>query len=240
MPRTYKKQYRRNQRVKKRFTKMDRVRKLAGTQPETTVEKIAKGVGTMATIAKTVAGIVSLINVEDKYVDTDINLSQSTVIQSAIQLNQIAQGSDYNQRNGNKVLDKCLQVNIRILLDPTGTSTHVTRAVLILDKKPQLGALTWNTVYTPPSTTTGMIDKNTAGDRVVVLKDMKFVNDPTNYRTIYKKVYIDMSRLHTQWTGSSASAFETGAIYLLAISDAAGIQPGTIIDGKARFCYTDN
>lgn len=73
----YKKGYRKfgpRSYAKKRFTKGDRLRKLAGTQPQTAIQRIANGVGTVATIAKTVSGIVNLINVEDKYKDFAISV----------------------------------------------------------------------------------------------------------------------------------------------------------------------
>lgn len=244
----YRRGYRRNYRgqknmfAPKRKTKIEKVRKMVGTEPETLVDKIGKGVGTVATIARTVSGIVSMINVEDKYVDTAISVDLSVgTPTNAVTLNAIAQGADYNQRNGNKVLDKCLQVNLRAFLDPTATAlaTNMVRVVILLDKKPQIGALTWAVVY-EPDTVTGLIDKNTAGDRVVVLFDKKIVFNGGNTRYVYKKFYHNLDRIHTQYTGSTATAFESGQIYMLFCSDLAGAQPNIAIRGSARFCYQDN
>lgn len=231
--------YRRNYQRKGRLAT---ARKMTGTEPKSTVDKIAQGVGTVATIAKTVSGIVSMINVEDKFVDTAISAAVTNAAPYAVTLNAIAQGSDYNQRNGNKVLDKCLQCNLRVFLDASATAlaTQMMRIVILIDKKPQIGALTFGTVYTPSTSVAGFINKNTVGDRIVVLKDMKLVLNGGNNRYFYRKFYCSLSRLHTQWTGSTATAFESGQIYLLAITDVTGASPAVLLDGNARFCYMDN
>lgn len=241
--------YRRNRRTyKKRFPKrapkkIDKTRKLVGQKPETAVEKISHGIGTVATIAKTVAGIVAMLGVEDKYVDTVV--SGGSITQAApyaLTLNNIPQGSDRFQRNGNRVGNKCLQVNLRAFLDPTASTlaTQCLRVVLLIDKKPQIGPLTWNTVYTPASDVAALINKDSAGDRVAILKDMKFVFSGSNQRYYVKKFYTELTRIETQFTGPAATAWENNAIYLLAISDATGLSPGLNLFGNARVCYTDN
>lgn len=215
---------------------------MVGDNPESTVDKIAKGVGTVATIARTVSGIVSMINVEDKFIDTPLNGTMSTVTQFAQVLNSMIQGVDYNQRNGNKVLDKCLQINFAISLDPTtlANTTLIIRIVVLIDKKPQIGPMVWNTVYTPNNDVTGMINKNLSGDRIVILKDKKLILNGTNVRQRYIKMYFPLERIHTQWTGPTATAFEANSIYILGISAAGGLTPAPVIQGNARFCYMDN
>lgn len=223
--------------------RIEKVRKMVGTKPETTMDKISKWGGVIGTIGSSVASIASMINVEDKFVDSTINydLSAGTPINGQV-LNQIAQGSDVNQRNGNKILDKYLQVNLRVFLDATATAlaTQTVRIVILIDKKPQIGALTWNTVYSGTNNVTGLINKNTAGDRIVVLQDKKMVLNGGNMRLFYKKLYINLSRIHSQYTGSTATAYESGMIYILAITDVAGASPDVHVRGDARFAYMDN
>lgn len=224
----------------KRITK---VRKMVGTKPETTMDKISKWGGVIGSIGSSVATIASMINVEDKFVDTTIthDLSPGTPTLAQV-LNQIAQGSDYNQRNGNKVLDKYLQINMRIFLDPAATAlaTNTVRVVILIDKKPQIGALNWNTVYTGTNNVTGLINKNSAGDRIVVLQDKKFVLNGGNMRLYYKKFFINLSRIHSQYTGPTATDYESGTIYILTISDVSGLSPDVHIRANSRFAYMDN
>lgn len=223
--------------------RLQTARKMTGNEPTTIVDKIANGVGTVATVAKTVSMLASMINVEDKYVDTPIVLTPSPGTPTfALQLNQIAQGVDFNQRNGNKVLDKCLQINMRMFLDATATTlaSNTMRIIILIDKKPQIGALTFNTVYSPANDPAALIDKNVGGDRIVVLKDMKFVFSGGERRLFYKKFYCNLARIHTQFTGPTATAFETGAIYMIGVTDVSGLQPPLYIRGNARFCYMDN
>lgn len=225
-----------------RKTRLSNARKMTGNEPHTIVDKIASGVGTVATIAKNVSMIASLINVEDKFVDTQLLFDPSPAVPSfALVLNQIAQGNDYNQRNGNKVLDKCLQINMRMFLDATATTlaTNTVRFIVLIDKKPQIGPLTFAGAYTPTDVA-GMINKNTVGDRIVVLKDLKVVFNGSDQRLFYKKFYINLSRIHTQYTGPNATDYESNAIYVIGYSDLVGLQPAIHIRGTSRFCYLDN
>lgn len=230
---------------RKRFTQMDKVRKLAGTQPETTVEKIAKGVGTVATIAKTVAGIVSVINTEDKYIDTNI-LADVTNVPSGTgsytqTLNLVAQGNTRDQRNGNKILCKSIQLQLQIKMnDSTTALSSNLRLVLLYDKKPQISTAAgplFAEIYVP-TLTTGFIDKDNVGDRYVILRDWKISLNNQDKRLVWEEFYKQLDRIHCQFTGPSASAFETGRIFLTAISDSSPV--GININGQARFCYTDN
>lgn len=219
--------------------RLQTARKMTGSEPTTMVDTIASGIGQVATIAKAVSGIAALINVEDKYVDTPISLSVSSASPQGTTLNGMVQGSGRNQRNGNKVLNKCLQINYRVYLDPTATSTNIVRVIILLDKKPQINTIGFNTIYTPTGDVDALIDKDNAGDRVVILKDTRHILDPGDRRMAFKKLFIKLDRLHTQFTGS-ASLFESGEIRLIAISDAAGTQPNTLVSGNARFCFLDN
>lgn len=223
-----------------RFTKMDRVRKLAGTQPETTIEKISKGVGTVATIAKTVAGIVSVINTEDKYIDTQIATSMdNTGGMPQIVLNAIATGSDRNQRNGNKILNKSLQLSYQCFMQAADTApARTVRLVLLIDKKPQIGNDNFSNIYTPVQPW-GLIDKDSKGDRYVILKDWKIILSNGNERVSWEQQYISLDRLHTQYFSTTATSFESGKIMLVAISDAPN-SSSVLLNGTARFAYTDN
>lgn len=228
MPGTKRRTYRRRNQNRRRPRKgrLQTARRMTGNEPSKAVDWIARGIGDTATIAKTVSMLASMVNVEDKYVDTLISLDPSPATPGfSITLNNIAQGSAVNQRNGNKVLDKCLQVNMRLFLDASAlvTSTNTMRIVILIDKKPQIGALTFDDVYVPNNDVAGLIDKDTAGDRVVVLKDMKFVFNGGDKRLFYRKFYCNLSRIHTQYTGAAATAFETGAIYFLGLTDVAGL-----------------
>lgn len=229
--------YRRN-----KFTRKDKIRKMAGVKPETFVEQVGKGVGTVAKIAKTVAGIVGMLGVEDKYLDTVLSADVTALAPYSQALNLVPQGIDFNQRTGNRIGLKHLQINMRLFLDVTATTlaTNTLRVVILIDKKPQIGALTYDTVYVPNGDVTGFVDKNEAGDRVVVLKDYRTVFSGGSTRLMFKKFYIDLSRIETQYTGPSPGAFESHAIYILALSDVTGLSPAVHIRGNARCVYTDN
>lgn len=238
----YKRRYNRKRYVprKKKFTKMDNVRKLAGTKPETAIEKIANGVGTVATIAKTVAGIVSMINTEDKFIDVPLAGALTPAGAYTQRLNDLNQGVNFNERNGNKVLDKCLSIRLRVTMDVANVTTPQTfRIVVLLDKKPQLGAMLYNLAYLPVNNT-GQINKNTYGDRIVVLKDWCKTLSPGNEREAFKKIYLPLDRIHTQWTSNLAADHEAGRLVIIGYGDAPGAIGTLQLEGTSRFCYSDN
>lgn len=243
MPQRRRTNYRRRTTYRRRPQKgrLATARKMTGAEPNTTMDKIASGVGTVASIARTVSGIVSMINVEDKYQDTNIGLTLSVGAPQGATLNATVQGTDRNQRNGNKILNKCLQVNLSITLNAAATALAVNtvRIIILIDKKPQINTIGFNTVYTPTGDVNALIDKDSAGDRVVILKDKRFILTGSDKRQYTFKWYMSLARLHTQYTGPTA-AFEEGEIRLLAMSDLAGLQPNITVLGNTRFCYLDN
>lgn len=223
--------------------RMAKVRKLAGTQPESAVDRIASGVGQVATLAKTVSGIVSMINTEDKYIDTPLSGSLTSAGAYSIVINSIAQGDDRNQRNGNKVESKCLQLIIVLSFNTPIVLAQAVRLILVMDKKPQIGALLYNQAYNGPGnpfSVHSQISKDSYGDRLVILKDWKLVLDPSGPNKLFFKKYLNMERLHTQWYSPVAADFEMGRIHLIGIADQPGAALPIDIVGTCRFCFHDN
>lgn len=239
----YSRRPRYSQQRRRPFKKINRVRKLAGTQPETAIDRIASGVGTVATIAKTVSGIVSMINTEDKYLDVQLSGSLSTAGAYSAVLNAIAQGADRNQRNGNKVEIKCLQIIMVLTFNTPVDQPQAVRLVLVIDKKPQIGALLYSAAYNGagnPFSVHSQISKDSYGDRLVILKDWRIVLDPQGPQKIFIKKYFNLERLHTQYYSSNSTDFESGRIHLIGIADQPGTSLPVSIEGTSRFCFHDN
>lgn len=235
-------------RARPRRGRLQTARKMMGEQPETMVDKIARYVGPVGEIAKTVSTIASLINVEDKFVDSQLDGVIDGTGAYSIPLNLIAQGDDYNERNGNKVEMKCLQLRFSVIgnfpEDTTFTSNASFRVqlYLLIDKKPELGAPAYPFIFPVPSIgyTDTMIDKNNVGERYVILKKWRFVLEGAGRRTVMIDKMIRLERLHVQWHGPLSGAFESGSISLVGISSSVTAPTDPVIQGYSRFCYHDN
>lgn len=236
---------RRNQ-GRKNFARKPRVsrqlqtrRQLAGTKPLSMIDRIAGGVGTVATIAKTVSGLMNLVNVEDHYIDTALTAAVTNAAAgTAINVNLVGQGTDRNQRVGNKLLCKAIHGIFAATIDSAIVNSFcLMRFVLVLDKKPQIGPTTWTSVYLP-SSNVGLINKDSAGDRYVILKDKLINLDTEEKRSVFFKFFINLERIHNQYFDNINTSFETGRITLLMIHGTPALTVNTA--GIARFQYLDN
>lgn len=238
---TYSRQSRRQrgQRKSKKNTRLGMVQKMTGAAPETPMDRIANIGGTIGTIAKTVGGIISMINVEDKFKDTYIGQSITTPSTFSVLCNDIAQGSDYNQRNGNKILCKCWEVKFVVKMNNTKTTPQFVRVVMLIDKKPQLGTPVWSTVY-GGNDALGLIDKNNVGERFIILKDHKICLNPSGERLTFRKFFMKQDRIHVHYTGPTATAIEENSLRIIAIVDDPDITNPPTFAGVSRFCFMDN
>lgn len=228
--------------------RLQTARKMMGEQPESPIDKIAKIASPLGTIAKTVSMMTSLINVEDKFIDTTLDgVIDGTGAYSRL-LNVIEQGANYNERNGNKVEMKCIQLRFSLIgnfpVDTTFQSNASFRVqmYLLIDKKPELGQPAYPFIFPVPSIgyTDSLIDKNNVGERFVILKKWRVVLEGSGTRSIMIDKLIHLERLHTQWFDTLGGNFEEGSIALVAISSSGTAPTDPVIQGTARFCYHDN
>ena len=129
-------------------------------------------------------------------------------------------------------------MNFQVYMDPVDTApVRTVHLALLYDKKPQIGTPGYATIYQgglPHS----LIDKDAVGDRFVIIKDWKIALNAQSNRLVWKKYYTNLTRMHTSYAGTALDNFETGRIFLIAISDSPTI--GVVISGTSRFCFADN
>lgn len=198
-------------------------------------------------LAKWVAG---LINVEKKFYDvnsfvttTNFNSTGSVGIYTAM-----AEGSDYNQRNGNSILATSFLVNIVCssqLAKPTNC-----RVIVFIDREGNTGTIPTVGDVLESAVTESPLQHDTHG-RFQVLKDWKFClndgNGPNKYLKTYIKLntnrhkYMNQRRHHIKFTGTGAGVAnaDEGHIYVLFLSDSATADaPSGRIYTRLR--YIDN
>lgn len=203
------------------------------------LRKISRYAGPIGKIARTVAGVTSMINSEQKYVDS--NQSNQAISNTGFTgsiLNAMAQGTTENTRIGNRLLAKNVSINGVLNVGTSAIATRV-RVSLILDKKPDQGATSWTDVYSSSADTLSLMNKAN-GDRYVVLKTLNLNLDNKMQVQQNFKMYCNLSHIHIHYdgTGATLTDFEKNAIFLLCESNESTNTPA--ITYTSRFRFYDN
>lgn len=208
------------------------------TQP-TLIEKIASGIGSAASVAKAVLPIVQAINTELKFIDsyaTGQSVSNTPSIQP---VTYTAQGTDEQNRIGNSILSKDL--NLKLTLQPNYLASDFNRMRLIVfvDKGqrgtlPTIAELLQNTSYLLDSG----FNKNYS-DRFVIIKDKKFSLIKYGFQELQMKVYKKLN-FHIRYIGTSAATASAGEnqVYFVVIGDTSTNLPSYSFYSRVNF--TDN
>lgn len=186
-------------------------------------------------------------NQETKYVE---NYSIGTDMASAVApINNIAEGSDVNNRIGRKVKGKYIQVDVMINIanygntySPVGWIWHIVQ-----DRQPNGTAATYTTIF-DTTTLQQYPFKNLANyaERFNILKtETGFISPTNNANTglgmcsnnLHVRAYIPFKEI-VQFGGTTSSVPTTNAIYLVWSSDET-VSGGVQIQYGTRFCYHD-
>lgn len=233
--------------VRRRYPgKKTKVRQMIGEKP-TVVEKIARYAGPIGTIAKTVAGIVSMVNCEKKFVDNAVVFTPSAIWQyfnpgSTGLISYMPQGLGDNARNGTQV--KAHSLDFRIFMRaalPEGQTRYVpaiVRLVLVIDKECQ-GSLP-GTLDIFSRTDYIAFNELDASKRYIKLMDKSYhvsdmnpvINDQAHFKFEHHS--------HFDETGTTDVSFaRQNHIYLLAVSDR-DVSTAPLCVYNARYKFYDN
>jgi len=205
-------------------TKKDRVKKLVDGKPPGRLELIAKNyIGPIGTIARTVAGIASAINVEDKL----INVTSTATVGSSgsiALLTGLAQGLGDNDRVGNKLLLQSIYFNLIASQNPIATTTFL-RVILFVDKECDGAAPAVADVIGPTPSVVNPINEDLS-KRFVILKNKVFNMNLNGTMTGKLKVFQKLP-FHTFYDGATSglSDLKENQLFLLLISDQATNSP---------------
>lgn len=179
--------------------------------------------------------IQKLINVEKKFFDVHNDTSPSSA-GTVISLSNIAQGNDYNNRDGNSILCQSLFFQARVTMNNSASSSFV-RIILLVDNDqrgvdPTVAELLETGVVESPLT-------HDVGRRFNILMD-KVVNiSGTGDQNKFVKRYINYNQ-HIKYkdtAGADASAYE-GNLFLFMISNEGTNVP--LVNWHSRLRFTDN
>lgn len=203
-----------------------------------TIGGVAKVASTAMSIAK---GVASIVNAEDKLIDTDISgFPLVGTTNSLGGLTLIAQGDNDNQRNGNSILAKSVFIRIRMQMSGATNTFGFMRVIVFIDNM-QLGTLpTVTDVLQTNDVGSPLNIRSTSDQRFTILKDhmFKFAGGQENQVQMWK-LYKPLTH-HIKYGGSTASQSDqrNGNLYILYVTQA-NTETFTIWQ-NARVRFYDN
>lgn len=214
------------------------------------VAKTATNIATIGSVAykafKVAKTVAALVNVEKKFYDVqNLNIT-STAFNSSGSVGlytAMAQGNDYNQRNGISILPKSFQLNMNVYNN--GVNYATCRVVVFRDMENRQATPAVSDLLETVTPQSPLNHVN--GKRFRILKDWKFTLDGVSKSTRYLEYYHQFNKVGSkgkdhirfEGTGSGASNIDEGHIFILFLSDniTAAAPFGTIY---TRLRYIDN
>jgi len=235
----YKRNYRRSYRsYPKRRIARTKALVTGQTQP-TMLEKIAGGLGAAANVARAVMPIVSAINTEQKFIDAYATGQSISTTASIQPLSYTAQGTDEQNRIGNSILAKDLNLKLTLTPNYIAADYNRMRLIVFVDKSqrgtlPTLSELLQNTSYPLDSS----FNKNYT-DRFVIIKDKRFQLIKYGITPLELKLYKKLN-FHVRYIGTTLATASAGEnnIYFVVLGDTAANLP--TYSFFARLNFTDN
>ena len=214
------------------------IKRWAGEKPSM-IDKIARYAGPVGKIARTVAGIVQMVNTEKKYVDNDYsNTSVGSTGNLIATYTTMAQGLGDQARMGNTIKGKSISGKIIATKSTIPTTTQL-RLLWVLDKECDGAAPVLSDVLDSVNTLAG-VNRNFS-KRFVILKD-KLVTLSSGGNDIRSMKFFFPTDFHIHFDGSTSAITDAkeNHVFLYAISDSIGGSSYPIVSHWGRFNYYDN
>lgn len=185
---------------------------------------------------------------ELKYGDTTINPGAVPAGGYLACINQIAQGTDFQQRIGRLVLAKYVQVDLFLSAPTLAAQVDYGLVALVVDSGPEGALATAADIYSIFALYNGMPFRNLAvnADRFKVLKQSTYmvqnaVNGPNIEWRERWMVRVPLKNSKVRYTGAGGAIPETNAIIMVILSQA---NAGSVVTSPAltmttRFAYID-
>lgn len=207
--------------------------------------KLSKGVSAATLQAAVKKAIMKVAEIKEY--STSSAPAALTTAGAVAPLNQIAEGTEINQRVGRHLTPKGIDVCVSIAGAAVTTLDFIYIA-LVWDKQPDGTTPSYATIMDTASTTNAwQAFKNTLQyrdrftilweERSVLENDTAVASTPNNFENNFYRKYIDLSKknLKCEYIGSGAGTPATGGLYIIYIDSAAAAQMGY----TCKFTYTD-
>lgn len=232
----------------KRYKKIDKIKKMVTGEGPTLLEKIAAGVGGVASVAKAVLPAIAAINTEVKYSDKTaaVNAYVPGTNDVIVALtDQIAQGTSDITRVGNSIKAQDLQLRLAMNFASSATvlGLHCRMMLIVWKENAQQNPITAAKLFESPTNLYSAMNKDYT-DQFVVLKDKFFaLNNPSGaaqtvafqHMKLFKK-----TDFHIRFDGSTGANATQNHIYLILRSSSTGLATSLSTTYYSRLNYTDN
>lgn len=194
-------------------------------------------------LAKTVGGLVTMLNTERKFFDYS-NLNQPLSGLTPFINNLIAtnQGTDYTERIGRSI--RMLDITIRwnYVIDPQ-VPTERVRLTLVCDKfidaaEAESANQIVAKLYQDSTNPTYSPINRDYSDRFVIMKDWLFAGSVAARPNIAKK-YFQKLGFHQKYTGTLDTNYAEGTIYIVCTSDNLSSTDFSSFSLESRVNFTD-
>lgn len=219
---------------------------MVGEQPSF-VEKIARGAGSVATLARAIAPIVSMVNTEEKFVDKSSTVSLPVATPAIISLTNMAQGLTDITRIGDSIKARFLQLRLKFTPLFSAVASNHIRMMLVIDKSinaaTPVNTLTLANLFQNSADILSPINKD-QGDRFVILKDKQIIlnnlgagtaNPGGDTRFLKLNMPLDF---HIRFVAPTTTDLGPNNVFLVLWSDV--VTTGPTCSYYSRFKYTDN
>ena len=207
MPGKYnRRRYKRRPQGKKRIARTKKL--VAGQTQPTLLEKIASGVGSAAQVASAVLPMIKAINTEMKFVDV-ISTGNISSTPTIIPLCLPSQGTTEQNRIGNSLLLK--DINLRLSISPNYTAVplNIFRVVMLIDKTQQGVAPTASQIFQNSTNIDSAFNKNFT-DRFVIIKDKRFLSAQQGDQMQLIQKWFKKLDFHQRFLGTGGTAADAG------------------------------
>lgn len=231
--------YKKSMRYKRRRKRRYNPAKNSGNSTLRTIGNVA---GTALSIAKFAA---SVLNVEDKYLDTNINFQPKQITPAQLCLNLVPQGTDNNQRIGRQIRVKSLELNFNFASLAATSDNHVwIKYYIVIDKKHSGGGVFPLNEYLTANDEVSFRNPDYSNRFQTIKKNTIELVKGTAKDGVHIEEYIDLTNneyAKTEFDGTGGTLGDISAypIYIVYVSSASVTGFGDI-RGIARIRYVDN
>jgi len=196
------------------------IKRWAGEKPSI-MDKIARYAGPVGRIAKTVGGIMQMINPEKKFVDNNTSTAFIPTTGTAVATyTMMPQGLGDQARTGNTIKGHSIYGRYVLYLDPSATRSTV-RLMWVLDKENNGSIPALSDILDNVDVVSGMnLDSS---KRYAILRDTVYTMNSGN-RTLIKGKFYFPTDFHVHYDGPSGAITDAkeNQVFLFAISDTVG------------------
>lgn len=182
--------------------------------------------------------VKDLINVEYKNFDNSDTTAASTT-PLVFRVTGMAQGDDYNQRNGRSIKVTGFQFTNRLTASASATVPSNVRTIVVQDNQPSATAPTFAEIYSSAGSDdlTALRNRATDRGRFKVLYDRTVSFSPNGHESMIISKYFKINT-HIRYDGAAANNDAKGKIFFIQLSNQ---SVNTVTSTKEfRLTYIDN